>query len=110
MNVQTGERIVIDSHSKVSFTPEKALSDRVNRPFADFETVPLNDATKTEDMEKIDEPEPEAEVEETPEVVQAPLADIVESEPEPIVESTPEVIEEVVPEPVVEEVTPEPVV
>ena len=139
VNVQTGERIVIDSHAKVSFTPEKALSDRVNRPFADFETVALNDATKTEDMERIDLPEPEATEEPTTEAIQAPLADIVEpaaevaqaepeeivlpepevaqAEPEAIVEPTPEVVDptpEVVEEPVVEtvveEATPEPIV
>lgn len=139
VNVQTGERIVIDSHAKVSFTPEKALSDRVNRPFADFETVALNDATKTEDMERIDLPEPEATEEPTTEAIQAPLADIVEpaaevaqaepeeivlpepevaqAEPEAIVEPTPEVVEptpevveEPVVEPVVEETTPEPVI
>lgn len=139
VNVQTGERIVIDSHAKVSFTPDKALSDRVNRPFADFETVALNDATKTEDMERIDLPEPEATEEPTTEAIQAPLADIVEpaaevaqaepeeivlpepevaqAEPEAIVEPTPEVVEptpevveEPVVEPVVEETTPEPVI
>ena len=139
VNVQTGERIVIDSHAKVSFTPEKALSDRVNRPFADFETVALNDATKTEDMERIDLPEPEATEEPTTEAIQAPLADIVEpaaevaqAEPEEIVlpepevaqaepealveptpeevERTPEVVEEPITEPVVEETSPEPVV
>lgn len=139
VNVQTGERIVIDSHAKVSFTPEKALSDRVNRPFADFETVALNDATKTEDMERIDLPEPEATEEPTTEAIQAPLADIVEpaaevaqaepeeivlpepevaqAEPEAIVEPTPEVVEptpevveEPIVEPVVEETTPEPVI
>ena len=139
VNVQTGERIVIDSHAKVSFTPEKALSDRVNRPFADFETVALNDATKTEDMERIDLPEPEATEEPTTEAIQAPLADIVEpaaevaqaepeeivlpepevaqAEPEAIVEPTPEeveptpeVVEEPITEPVVEETSPEPVV
>ena len=116
VNVHTGERIVIDSHPKITFTPEKALSDRVNRPFADFETVPLNEGTKTEDMEKIDESESEAEVEETPEVVQAPLADFVEpasevEQPAPKVEEpTAEVVEEPIPEPVVEEVVPEPVI
>ena len=129
VNVQTGERIVIDSHAKVSFTPEKALSDRVNRPFADFETVALNDATKTEDMERINLPEQEATEEPTTEAIQAPLADIVEpaaevaqaepeeivlpepegdqAEPEAIVEPTPEEVEptpEVVEEPVVEPV------
>lgn len=107
VNVQTGERIVIDSHSKVSFAPEKALSDRVNRPFADFETVPLNDGTKTEDMEKIDLPEEEATVEPTPEPVQAPLAEIVEHAPEV---AQPEADEIVLPEPEVVEPEPEAIV
>lgn len=118
VNVQTGERIVIDSHSKVSFAPEKALSDRVNRPFADFETVPLNDGTKTEDMEKIDLPEEDATVEPTPEPVQAPLAEIVEHAPEvaqpeadEIVSPEPEVVEpepEAIVKPISEEVEPAP--
>ncbi|MBP5514709.1 MAG: HU family DNA-binding protein [Bacteroidaceae bacterium] len=107
VNVQTGERIVIDSHSKVSFAPEKALSDRVNRPFADFETVPLNDGTKTEDMEKIDLPEEDAIVEPTPEPVQAPLAEIVEHAPEV---AQPEADEIVLPEPEVVEPEPEAIV
>ena len=122
VNVQTGERIVIDSHAKVSFTPEKALSDRVNRPFADFETVALNDATKTEDMERIDLPEPEATEEPTTEAIQAPLADIVEpaaevaqAEPEEIVLPEPEVAqaepeEIVLPEPEVDQAEPEAIV
>jgi len=52
VNVNTGERIVIDGREKISFTPEAALRDRVNRPFAQFETVPVNDGA---DIEKIDE-------------------------------------------------------
>ena len=56
INVNTGERITIDSHTKITFTPDAILRDRVNRPFADFDTVVLNDDTKTEDMEALTAP------------------------------------------------------
>lgn len=62
VHVNTGERIVIDSHSKITFTPDKTLSDCVNRPFAAFETMILNDETSTEEMERIDMPEQTSEV------------------------------------------------
>ncbi len=129
VNVKTGERFVIDRHSKVTFAPDKAMGDRVNRPFADFETVTLNDATKTEDMERIDspvanteevlapligeatepviEPEQESVIEPEP-VVESEPEPVVEPEPEPIAEPEPEPIAEPEPEPVVEP-EPEPV-
>lgn len=53
VNVNTGERILIAGHGKLSFTPDAALKDAVNRPFSDFETTPLRDTTSTEDMERI---------------------------------------------------------
>ncbi|MBQ2292264.1 MAG: HU family DNA-binding protein [Bacteroidaceae bacterium] len=68
VNVHTGERIVIPGHSKLSFTPEASLRDTVNRPFADFQTVVINDDTNLEDMERVPQEEPEAVTE--PEVVQ----------------------------------------
>lgn len=43
VDVNTGERIVIEGRNKISFTPEVLLRDRVNRPFVQFETVILND-------------------------------------------------------------------
>lgn len=43
VNVNTGERIILDGRNKISFTPEVMLRDRVNRPFAQFDTVILND-------------------------------------------------------------------
>lgn len=111
VHVGTGERIVIDSHSKVTFTPDKSLADCVNRPFAAFETVILNDETSTEDMERIDpvmEPEPEPEAEPVAEPVAETIAETIvapEPKPTPFVEPEPEPIAE--PEPVVV-VTPEP--
>ena len=53
INVNTGERIVISGHTKLSFTPDSALKDAVNRPFADFETTLLNEGTPLEEMERI---------------------------------------------------------
>lgn len=53
VNVNTGERILIAGHSKLSFTPDTSLKDAINRPFSDFETTVLNENTSTEDMERI---------------------------------------------------------
>lgn len=49
VNVNTGERFEIQGHTKVSFTPEPALKDVINKPFSHFETVVLNDNTVLED-------------------------------------------------------------
>lgn len=49
VNVNTGERFEIQGHTKVSFTPEPALKDIINKPFSHFETVVLNDNTVLED-------------------------------------------------------------
>ncbi|WP_321331402.1 HU family DNA-binding protein [uncultured Bacteroides sp.] len=57
INVNTGERFEIQSHTKISFSPEQTLRDSVNKPFAHFETVILNedtvlDNTLVEDIEE----------------------------------------------------------
>lgn len=51
IDVNTGERIVIESREKISFNPDTSLSDLVNSPFAQFETVVLNDGV---DFSEID--------------------------------------------------------
>lgn len=43
VNVNTGERLVINGHDKMAFTPDNAMKELVNRPFADFETVMIKD-------------------------------------------------------------------
>lgn len=43
VNVNTGERLVISGHDKKAFTPDNAMKELVNRPFADFETVMIKD-------------------------------------------------------------------
>ena len=105
VNVNTGERIEIQGHTKVSFTPDTTMKDLINKPFAHFETVILNDGVEFEDTpvevpETLDTPEVIAPVVETPEVVEVPAP---EETPEVIVvqEETPE--EKDVPEIVVSE-------
>ena len=51
VDVNTGERIIIDGRNKISFTPEVLLRDRVNRPFVQFETVVLNDGVDSSEID-----------------------------------------------------------
>lgn len=57
VNVNTGERIKIEGHTKISFTPDPSLRDIINRPFSHFETVVLNENTVLEDtpIEELEE-------------------------------------------------------
>jgi nucleoid DNA-binding protein len=96
VNVNTGERIEIQGHTKVSFTPDTTMKDLINKPFAHFESVVLNDGVELEDT-PIDNIVEENIVNEVPV--------IEEIKPEPIVETpapTEEPVEEV---PVTEEAT-----
>lgn len=51
VNVNTGERFEIQGHTKISFTPDASIRDLINKPFAHFETVILNESTALEDTE-----------------------------------------------------------
>ncbi len=55
VNIHTGERIEIQSHNRISFTPDPALKDFINKPFAHFETVILNENVHFDDLEKTEE-------------------------------------------------------
>ena len=99
VNVNTGERVTIDSHQKLTFTPDAAMKELVNKPFSQFETVVLNDGVEFDDEPEVEEP---AIAEETPEPVVEPTP---EPEPEPVVVPEPEPEPTIVPEP-----EPEPVV
>ena len=107
VNVNTGERVTIDSHQKLTFTPDAAMKELVNKPFSQFETVVLNDGVEFDDEPEVEEP---AIAEETPEPVVEPTP---EPEPEPVVVPEPEPEPTIVPEPepvVVPEPEPEPVI
>lgn len=60
VNVNTGERFQIKGHTKVSFSPDANLRDTINKPFAHFETVVLNENTILEDTPIEDTEEEEA--------------------------------------------------
>ena len=51
VDVNTGEKIVIPAHRRVSFLPASSLKNLVNKPFAHFETTPLNDDIILENVE-----------------------------------------------------------
>ena len=52
VDVNTGERIVIDGRDKISFTPDSILKEIVNKPFAQFETVVVNDGVEFDEIDK----------------------------------------------------------
>lgn len=54
VNVNTGERIIIEGRNKISFTPETSLKNRVNQPFSQFETVVINDGVDFSELENND--------------------------------------------------------
>lgn len=57
IDVNTGKRIEIQSYTKVSFTPDAAMKNLINRPFSHFEPVILNEGTTMEAMEAGLQPE-----------------------------------------------------
>lgn len=61
VDVKTGERFEIQGHTKISFTPDSTMRDLINKPFAHFETVVLNENTRLEDTETEIEGEEEEE-------------------------------------------------
>ena len=52
VNIHTGERIVIEGREKITFTPEAIMRDWVNKPFAQFETVVVNDGVDFDDIDR----------------------------------------------------------
>lgn len=55
VDVNTGERIIIPGHSKVGFTPDNELKNKVNKPFELFQAVIINENTSLADMEALPE-------------------------------------------------------
>lgn len=53
IDVNTGERIEIQGHSRISFTPDSWMRETVNKPFEHFETVLLNEGTRFDDMDEV---------------------------------------------------------
>lgn len=106
VDVNTGERILIEGRPKITFTPDAVMKDLVNKPFAQFETVVLNEGvtfdnlSEEPEVELTEEPEPQPEIEQLMEEKPAPEPVVEEEQPE-IVEEQPEEI--IVPEETVAE-------
>lgn len=99
VDVNTGEAIEIAAHYKLSFTPDKLLKEAINRPFAHFESVVLEEGVSFDNIEKdetvnIEEADEEEDVsvdEETNEVSPTPTADSHQVDNE---DFTPELVSE----------------
>ncbi|MBO4719165.1 MAG: HU family DNA-binding protein [Prevotella sp.] len=115
VNVNNGERVLIEGHSKITFTPDSLMKELVNKPFSQFETVVLNEGVDFEEepgLEVVQEPEtapeldlePETEPVSEPEIVDdvdasmAPLVDFV-TDNEPLASPEPKPESEFAPEP-----------
>ena len=95
INVNTGERFWIQGHTKISFTPEPALKNTINKPFAHFETVLLNENTVFDDvpMESDSEDEESPSFSVTPGTFEEPSV-MAPEEPVPVPEESLPVTEE----------------
>ena len=90
VDVNTGERIVIEGRDKISFTPDNILKEIVNRPFAQFETVIVNDGVDFESIDKKYEDSLEDEEQEESLEKPKPIIEVVEPTETPL----PDVISE----------------
>ena len=106
VDVNTGEAIVIEGRDKISFTAEAVMRDLVNAPFAQFETVIVNDGVDFSEIDAKNEADNTEAKEPTPAVEPTPVAEPEPAvvEPAPVAEPEPAVVE---PTPVAE---PEPTV
>ena len=97
VDVNTGEAIVIEGRDKISFTAEAVMRDLVNAPFAQFETVIVNDGVDFSEIDAKNQADNTEAKEPTPAVEPTPVAEpepaVVEptpvAEPEPTVEPAP---------------------
>lgn len=115
VDVNTGERIVIEGRNKINFTPDNALRDFVNRPFAQFETVMINDGVDFEAVDRkyesigddappsSDTPEQAGPMEDQAQKAEKPTKAGVEEAPIQVVEEAPIQVVEEAPAPIVEE-------
>ena len=84
IDVNTGERIVIEGRDKLSFAPDNAMKELVNQPFSQFETVVVNDGVELEDEYK-EQVEETAPAEEKKEIVEEKAVEEIElSREEPV--------------------------
>ena len=112
INVNTGERVLIEGHQKITFTPDAVMKEMVNRPFSQFETVILNDGVDLSEIDRTYNFEPdnntgveESETEQDTQETQDNTQDTQDTQTEVSTEKT-TIVEE--PEPTIVETTEEP--
>ena len=118
INVNTGERVLIEGHQKITFTPDAVMKEMVNRPFSQFETVILNDGVDLSEIDRtynfepdnntgVEESETEQDTQETQDNTQETqdTQDTQDTQAEVSTEKT-TIVEE--PEPTIVETTEEP--
>lgn len=99
VSVRTGGRVMIEEHSKITFTPDATMKELVNKPFSQFETVVLNDNVEFDDLK---EQPADSEFEDIKDdLTEAELVQLEKDEEEPVVQQEEPVIQQQ--EPVVEE-------
>ena len=111
VDVNAGEAIVIEGRDKISFTAEAVMRDLVNAPFAQFETVIVNDGVDFSEIDAKNQADNTEAKEPTPAVEPTPVAEPEPAvvEPAPVAEPEPAVVEPTPvaePEPAVVEPTP----
>ena len=121
VNVNTGERVLIEGHNKITFTPDVLMKELVNKPFSQFETVVLKDGV---DFDSVETPQ-DQEISDDNAESSMPLVEfgdsinikpvilgIIKDQPdeEPVEKNVEEPVPEPMPEPVEEPVAEEPIV
>ena len=91
VNVNTGDRVLIEGHGKITFTPDPLMKELVNKPFSQFETVVLKDGIDFNEAEETNQPDVAAVPDETDDNA-APLVEFV-TEEEPVKPEKPEISE-----------------
>lgn len=92
VSVRTGERVVINGHAKVTFTPDATMKELVNRPFSQFETVVLNEGVEFSDLkEQVEDLDDDSRAEQEEDSVELETEQLVE---EPVDEGVSQFVEQ----------------
>lgn len=89
INVNTGERIEIQGHTKISFTPDNSIKELINKPFSHFETVILNEGVELEETNEEPQDSTISKLTETTDIIEK----VVEENTIDIQETTNEIID-----------------
>ena len=102
VSVRTGGKVMIEEHSKITFTPDATMKELVNKPFSQFETVVLNDNVEFDDMKE--QPDDTEFEDVKDELTEAEIVQLEKYEEEPAVQQEEPVIQQQ--EPVIQQQEP----